>query len=130
MEKGYDFTIPGLTRAPSARPRRVAEAIKNELTLVLLQKVRDPRLRDVRISAVVMSADLKLANIYFDIVGGSGRGDVEKGLKKARGFFRSCLARSLNLRYTPELVLRIDTDARERDRLEMLFARIAREDTA
>ena len=121
----FDFTLPGLGRAPSTRPQRVGEAIKNELTLVLLQKVRDPRLQDVRVSAVTMTADLKLANIYFEIIGRTKRGDVERGLKKAKGFFRTCLARSLNLRYTPDLVLRIDCDVEERDRLEQLFAKIA-----
>ncbi len=125
----FDFTLPGLGRAPSSRPQKVAEAIKNELTLVLLQKVRDPRLRDVRITTVEMTSDLKLAKIYFEITGKTKRGDVKKGLAKAKGFLRTSIARALNLRYTPDLIFRRDTEVENIERLEQLFEKIAKEES-
>jgi len=124
----FDFTLPGLGRAPSSRPQKVAEAIKNELAIVLLQKVRDPRLRDVCITTVEMTSDLKLAKVYFDIPEKTNKRDVENGLKKAKGFFRSSIARALNLRYTPDLIFRRDTEHESIERLENLLEEIAHED--
>jgi len=61
----FDFTLPGLGRPKSSRPERVAEAIQHELSLLLLQKVRDARISQVTISKVQMSPDLKRAKEYF-----------------------------------------------------------------
>lgn len=122
----FDFSLPGLGRPPSSRPRKVAEAIKNELTLLLLHKVRDPRLREVSITRVEMTPDLKLARIYFQVTGRTGINAVEQGLKRAKGFFRSGLARGLNLKYTPDLIFRRDPEVENEERLNRLFAKIAR----
>ena len=40
----FDFKLPELARPESKRPRRVAEAVKNELNLLLRRSVSDPRL--------------------------------------------------------------------------------------
>ena len=123
----FDFTLPGLGKPESSRPKRVAEAIKNELSILLLQKVRDPRLRDVVISQVAITPDLKHAKIYFVVPAGGYEGKVMKGLEKARGFFRSQLAARMNLRYTPELAFYHDRHNEETERLDELFRQIARD---
>ena len=104
MAAEFDFTLPGLGRPESSRPKRVAEAIKNELSVLLIQKVRDPLLQQVSISQVEMSPDLKRAKVYYVVPQGVHAGKAGKGLERARGFFRSQLAGRLNLRYTPDLV--------------------------
>jgi len=38
----FDFKLPGLGKPESSRPKRVAEAVKNELNMLLLQRVGDP----------------------------------------------------------------------------------------
>lgn len=122
---GFDFTLPGLGKPESSRPKRVAEAIKNELTILLLQKARDPRLREVTITGVDMTPDLKRAKVYFDIPDGREPGQALKGLNRAKGFFRSQIAKQMNMRYTPELVFYHDRYNKESDRLEDLFQQIA-----
>lgn len=122
---GFDFTLPGLGKPESSRPKRVAEAIRNELSVLLLQKVRDPRLSEVTITGVVMTPDLKLAKVYFDVVSGKGEKQGLQGLKKAKGFFRTHLAKQLNMRYTPDLVFYHDRMYEETGKLEDLFREIA-----
>lgn len=124
---GFDFTLPGLGKPESSRPKRVAEAIRNELSILLLQRVRDPGLRDVTITRVEVTADIKLARIYFSVGGTGEAAQAEKGLARAKGFFRSQIARLLNLRYTPELVFYHDASYEENERLEKLFRQIAEE---
>lgn len=121
---GFDFTLPGLGKPESQRPKRVAEAIRTELSVLLLQKVRDPRLREVTITGVDVSPDLKRAKIYFVVPSGRDAAKANKGMERARGFFRSHLARELNMRYTPELVFFQDKHFEEAERLEELFSEI------
>ncbi|GAB4340484.1 MAG: 30S ribosome-binding factor RbfA [Desulfobulbaceae bacterium] len=124
---GFDFTLPGLGRPESSRPKRVGEAVRHELTELLLQRVRDPRLREVVITGVRMSPDLKLARVYYDVHPGQDLGQVRKALEKAKGFMRSHLARKMNMRYTPDLVFYHDRQNEESQRLEDLFREIAAE---
>jgi len=126
----FDFTLPGLGRPESSRPKRVAEAISNELSILLLQKVRDNRLRNVTILSVKMSPDLRLATIFYSVDPDSDIKQVSKGFERAKGFFRSQIARRLNLRYTPELVFRYDNKYKSNERLEELFQEIAEEKKA
>lgn len=104
----FDFKLPGLGRPESSRPKRVGEAIKNELTMLLLQKVADPRLAGVLISQVVVTPDLKQAKVSFTVPAGKESGPALKGMRNARGFFRSHLAKVLDLRYTPDLLFFFD----------------------
>ena len=123
----FDFTLPGLGRPKSSRPQRVAEAIQHELSLLLLQKGRDVRISRVTISKVQMSPDLKRAKVYFLVPKGSSSSHALKGMERARGFFRSHLAKTMNLRYTPDLVFFYDHQNEEIERLDKLFAQINQE---
>lgn len=120
----FDFTLPGLGRPESSRPKRVAEAIRNELSLLLVQKVSDPRLVDATISQVMVTPDLKQAKVYFSVPSGSDSKSALKGLRRAKGFFRSHLAKALNLRHTPDLVFFYDTMVDETERIDDLFRQI------
>lgn len=122
---GFDFTLPGLGRPESSRPKRVAEAIRNELSVLLLQKTRDPLLREVAVTAVEMSPDLKRAKVYFSLPAGKHAGQALKGLNRAKGFFRTQLARQMNMRYTPDLVFFHDRQHEKTERLDELFREIA-----
>ena len=123
----FDFNLPGLGRPKSSRPERVAEAIHQELSILLQREVRDSRLNGVCISKVQMSPDLKRAKVYYSLLEDSTLAAARKGMESARGFFRSHIAKTMNLRYTPDLVFYFDNQQKEIDRLDQLFARIHQE---
>ncbi len=127
MTQDFDFKLPGLGRPESSRPKRVGEAVKNELTILLLQQVADPRLSGVAISRVVVTPDLKQAKVYFTVPPGIESKAALKGMQRAKGFFRSHLAKVLNLRYTPELLFYFDNLNEEVERIESLFRQIHEE---
>lgn len=110
------------------RSTRVADAIKNELAILLVQRVRDPKLRDISISRVEVSDDLSHAKIYYSSLHGSGEeGVIKKRLVKAKGFMRSHLAKKLNLRFTPELHFWYDETVEKVEEIEKLLAGLAQE---
>lgn len=123
----FDFKLPGLGRPESSRPKRVAEAIKNEVSMLLLQRISDPRLAGVAVSRVVVTPDLKQAKVYFTVPAGTDHAPALKGMNRAKGFFRSHLAKVLNLRYTPELLFFFDNLNEEAQRIEELFRQIEEE---
>ena len=123
----FDFNLPGLGRPKSSRPERVAEVIHQELSILLQQKVRDSRLNGVCVSKVQMSPDLKRAKVYYSLLEGNSISGARKGLESARGFFRSHIAKKMNLRYTPDLVFFFDKQHKEIERLDQLFVQINQE---
>lgn len=123
----FDFKLPGLGKPESSRPKRISEAVKNELNMLLLQKVADPRLSGVLVSRAVVTPDLKQAKIYFTVPAGKNNGPALKGMNRAKGFFRSHLAKILDLRYTPELLFYFDNLNEEVSRIDNLFAQIEKE---
>ena len=118
----------GLGKDKQKRSIKVADAVRNELAVFMLQKVQDPRLDPVQISRVEVTDDLKYAKIYYTV-----HGDeticraAELGLQRAKGFFRSHLAATLNMRYTPELQFHYDAIEKEVVKMERLFQEIAEE---
>ena len=110
------------------RATRVADVIKNELSILIIQRVRDPKLRDISISRVELSDDLRHAKIYYTSLQGNSVSEaVKKRLLKAAGFMRSHLAKVLNLRFTPELHFWYDETVEKVEKMEQLLADIARE---
>ncbi|HSR35620.1 MAG TPA: 30S ribosome-binding factor RbfA [Desulfurivibrionaceae bacterium] len=123
--------LPGiLGPAPKRRPIRVADAIKAEVAMLLLQKVKDPRLEGVNITQVTVTDDLSCARIYYTVLRQEAAADAAKGLASAKGFIRSTIAQSLNLRAVPDLVFTHDRTAVEQQRLEKLLQEIRDEDGA
>ncbi|MBU0961104.1 MAG: 30S ribosome-binding factor RbfA, partial [Proteobacteria bacterium] len=112
----------GLGRQERKRPARVADAIRMELSILFLQKVRDQQLSDVRVTEVTMTDDLKSARILYTVPGSEKKQKkVAEALKRAAGFMRSHLARVLNMRYTPSLLFIYDTKAEKVEEMEKLF---------
>ena len=91
------------------RQGRINEEIQREMTSIL-RRVKDPRVSDafISVTAADCTADLKYAKIYYSALSGDPK-EVAKGLKAATGFIRRELARSLNLRITPELTFLPDS---------------------
>jgi ribosome-binding factor A len=118
----------GLGRQEQKRSVRVADVIRNELAMLLISKVRDPKLGEVNISRVEVTDDMKIARIFFTLLSGKKRAKgAEKSLQNAKGFMRSHLAKTLNLRYTPELQFRYDETADKVAQVESIFQEIENE---
>jgi ribosome-binding factor A len=110
------------------RSARVAEAIRNEIATLLIGKVSDPSLQGVSITRVEVSDDLSDAKIYYSLYGeGKDLEAVAAGFRRAAGFMRSHIARTLDLRYTPALQFRYDKTMDKVFELEEIFQEIADE---
>ena len=92
----------------SNRIGRINEEIQRELAS-LIPNVKDPRVTGmISVTAVETTPDLRFAKVYVSMLDKSSAKEVVKGLKSAAGYLRREIGRSLNLRYTPELMFEED----------------------
>ncbi len=106
----------------SSRALRVAELVRRELTSLLRNEVKDPRVSDVIIYDVVVTKDLSVAKVYFspmDIQ--QDATEMQQGLDSARGYLRTHLGKILTLRRAPELRFIVDETEVNSQRIEQLI---------
>ena len=96
------------------RRNRVASQIQRELGDVLLNNVKDPRVKFCCAPHVEMSPDLSYANIQISILGNDQqKNDGLAGLKSASGFIRREISHRLGLRTAPELRFKLDASVEQ-----------------
>ena len=107
----------------SHRTERVNELMRRELVLLLKQETKDPRLKQVVITDVIVSRDLTSAKVFFSVDEDSIK-IITSLLNKASGFFRSSLSKTLNLRHTPTLSFIYDTAPNTGARIDDLLSKL------
>ncbi|HAJ26495.1 MAG TPA: 30S ribosome-binding factor RbfA [Syntrophus sp. (in: bacteria)] len=113
------------------RAQRVAERIMIEVSDILTREVADPRIKQMTITGVKLSDDLRTARIYFVEMGqDTCRPETQKALEKATGFLRRELGKRLELRYVPEIIFYVDPSFAYGSRIDTIFARIHEQEVA
>ena len=112
-----------MTQQLSYRTERVNELMRRELVLLLKQETKDPRLKQVVITDVIVSRDLTSAKVFFSVDEDSIE-IVVSLLNKASGFFRSSLSKTLDLRHTPTLSFIYDTAPNTGARIDDLLSKL------
>jgi len=105
------------------RPERLAEQIKEELSLIIGGEVEDPRLGYVTVTGATLTPDLRTAKVYVSVLGTE---DEIKGslaaLRHASGFIRHQLGAVLRIRHIPELHFVYDDADLRAARIEELLS--------
>lgn len=113
----------------SFRPERLAEAIKKEVSELLTEELKDPRIGFVSITSVEVSKDLRYANIFASVFGGPSEQKASfEALQKAQGFIRGELAKRIRLRYTPEITFKLDESIERGSKLIALMNKVRNKD--
>lgn len=104
------------------RQDRLGDRVKDLLATFLLSgKLGDPRLAEVVVTGVNLSADLQSAKVYVRIYGDGNPAPILKALTKAKGRFRTHLAQNLDVRRVPELSFFHDESIENASRIEELL---------
>lgn len=91
------------------RTERVADLVKQEVSQIIQQEMKDPRIGFVTVTSVEVSVDLRHARVYCSVLGSQADQKASlEGLERAKGFIRSQLGRRIKLRHIPELLFRYD----------------------
>src|SRR5262245_29817503 len=109
---------------PGRRPERLAEQIKEEVSLIIAGEVEDPKVGFVTVTDAKLSADLRNANIYVSVLGTEDEVRASlAALKHAAGFIRHQLGAVLRMKHIPELHFVYDDADLRASRIEELLNR-------
>jgi ribosome-binding factor A len=106
----------------SRRLSRLDSQMREEISDIIMRKIKDPRLGLVSVTRTRVSADLSYARVYFNVIGSEA--DAEKTLAclvHAANFIRSELGRRLHVRRIPELRFFYDDSAERGARIEQIL---------
>jgi ribosome-binding factor A len=93
----------------SRRALKAAEAVREVVSMAILAELKDPRIRDVTVTHVEVSGDLRHAKVHVSVMGDTTRQQLSlRGLKSAAGFLQSKVARRIDTRYTPRIDFLLD----------------------
>jgi ribosome-binding factor A len=113
------------------RPERVAERIREEMTLLLQRDIQDPILVGITVTRVEISGDIRHAKVYV-----SARDDADESremlaeLQHAAGYFRRRLAQNLDLRFAPDVKFFLDYSIARGERFLQLLDQVQAEERA
>lgn len=97
-------------RKNSIKNTRVNMEVQRELSNIIRGGIKDPRVAPMTsVVSVEVAPDLKTCKAYISVLGDEkAQADTIKGLQSAEGYIRRELARTLNMRNTPEIKFVID----------------------
>ena len=91
------------------RVQKVAEAIREVVSMSILTELQDPRVRDVTVTGVEASGDLRYAKVMVSVMGDETRQNLTlRGLQNSAGFLQTKVAKRIDTRYTPRLTFVLD----------------------
>lgn len=109
----------------SLRPSRVAEEIKKEVSVIISQEVKDPRVGFVTVTGVEVTNDLSYAKIFVSVLGGSEEAERSLvALNSAKGLVRSEVGKRIRLRVAPEITFVIDKSLEKAARIGQLLSQV------
>jgi ribosome-binding factor A len=129
--------------SPRKYPRmaRVNEVVREALGDEL-ERMNDPRLGMVTLTGVDVTADLRQATVYYSALGRSAKdnrtiigelepeqqAELEAALKSATPHLRGMLSREVRMKYTPELIFRVDPSIATGNRIDEIIRGLHRDD--
>jgi len=111
------------------RATRVSDQLLKGIADILMQKVKDPRVKGVTLTGANVSNDLKYAKIYFSVLG--NKDDImraQSGLDSAKGYIKREIGVRVKLRYVPDILFEHDPTLEVSNRMERLFEKIRMEE--
>ena len=97
-------------RKNSIKNTRINSEVQRELSSIISRELKDPRIHPMTtVVSVEVTPDLKYCKAYISVLADEEQAkDTIRGLKSAEGFIRRMLAKTINLRNTPELTFVLD----------------------
>ena len=92
------------------RINRISEEMKKEISSIIQNELKDPRLpKMVSVITVDVAKDLRHAKVFVSVLGNDEekKGTID-ALKSAAGFIRREVSHRMQVRYTPEIHFELD----------------------
>jgi ribosome-binding factor A len=112
----------------SHRSHRLADELKNEISAIIAQEVKDPRIGFATVTEVEVSPDMRHARVFVSVLGSSEeKKEAFEALARATGFIRRLIGARIRLRHTPDLTFVYDDSIERGAQMMRLFDEIKSE---
>jgi ribosome-binding factor A len=114
-----------------SRKEKVQDAIQKEVSNIVSNELKDPRLGFVTITGVEISPDLRYAKIFYSVLGKEeDRKKSHEALNSALKFIRKLVAERIQLRFAPEIAFKEDKSSEYCSRIQEVLDEIKQMDDA
>ena len=112
------------------RVEKLQEAIKQELSKILLQDIKDTSIKFVTVTGVGLTGAINKAKVAVSLYG-TEQDKVEacQGLNEAVRYMRTAISKSIRLRFATALIFAKDTSMEYSAHIEELLRKIKQEET-
>lgn len=119
-------------RKNSIKNTRINGEVQKELSSIIRNEIKDPRIHPMTsVMAVEVAPDLKTCKAFISVLGDKeAKTATIKGLSSAEGYIRRQLARTLNLRNTPEIRFILDESIEYGVTMSKLIDDVTRKDAS
>lgn len=119
-------------RKNSIKNTRVNAEVHKELAEIIRNGIKDPRIQPMTsVTGVEVAPDLKTCKAYISVLGDAeAKKDTLAGLRSAESYIRRQLAKTVNLRNTPEIRFILDESIEYGVTMSKLIDEVSRKDTA
>mgnify|MGYP002624440478 FL=1 len=115
----------------SRRTLKVASAIREVVSMAILTDLKDPRVRDVTVTFVEVTPDLRQAKVHVSIMGDETKQNLSlRGLKAAAGFLQAKINNRIELRYVPRLEFKLDKGVKHSLEVDRILKEVLPDDAA
>jgi ribosome-binding factor A len=115
----------------SRRTEKAAEAIREVVSMAILTELSDPRIRDVTVTYVEVSPDLRHAKVHVSVMGDETQQKLTlRGLQSAAGFLQARIADRIEIRYTPKLSFLLDQGVKRSIAVAQILQQVLPKDMA
>lgn len=91
------------------RLERINEELKKEISHIISYELKNPNVTGlISVTKAKVTPDLKYAKVYVSILNSKNTKETLANLKKSAGFIRTEVAKTMNLRITPEIIFELD----------------------
>ena len=112
-----------------ARADKVAEAIRQEASLVIHDQLKDPRIGFVTVTKVEITPDMRHAKVFYSVLGGDLEyKKTQEALDSGLGLIRKLISERINLKFAPEVIFRPDRSAEFSVRIQEVLDQVKHDD--
>ena len=104
------------------RRERMQDLLREEISMIIQQEIKDPGLGFITIIDVKMTEDLKYAKVYYSVYGSEEeKARTAQALKRATNYVKHLLGNTVRMKYMPEITFVYDTGQEKAARIDEIL---------
>jgi len=104
------------------RRLRMQDFLREEISTIIQQEIKDPGLGFITVIDVKMTEDLKYAKVFYSVFGTDEEKErTAQALKRATAYVKHLLGERVRLKYMPDITFVFDTEQERMARIDEIL---------